>query len=124
MTDRVTLTHSFNFEAAHFLPRVPRDHKCRRLHGHSFAVDVEVEGNVDESLGWVIDYGEIKKHVAPVRDRLDHYLLNEIDGLENPTSENLALWIWRQLETALPQLSGITIRETCNNACHYRGPGR
>lgn len=117
------LTHTFRFEAAHHLPHVPADHKCRRLHGHSFVVDVVVRGPLDPKLGWLVDYGEIKGAVAPVRERLDHYHLNEIEGLENPTSEMLAVWIWERVHAQLPILHSITVRETCNNACTYFGPG-
>jgi 6-pyruvoyltetrahydropterin/6-carboxytetrahydropterin synthase len=97
----------FTFEAAHRLPLVPPDHKCARLHGHSFQVALHVRGEVDEELGWFMDY---------------HYL-NEIDGLENPTSENLARWIWREVAPALPGLSKIVVRETCTSGCVYAGPG-
>ena len=123
MTETVELRHTFTFEAAHNLPNVPEDHKCRRLHGHSFRVDVRVRGPVDEHLGWLIDYGEIKKAVEPVRRALDHYHLNDVEGLENPTSENLAIWIWKRLEDSLPLLVAIHVHETCNNACIYDGPG-
>lgn len=121
MSSSAELTHTFRFESAHHLPRVPEGHKCRRLHGHSFVVDVQVAGPVDPDLGWVIDYGEIKKHVEPIRKTLDHCYLNEIEGLENPTSEHIAIWIWDRLNPALPGLSAVTVRETCNNACTYRG---
>ncbi len=122
MSDRVTLTHTFGFEAAHSLPRLPEGHKCRRLHGHSFVVDVMIEGAIDERLGWLIDFGSIKEAVNPIRERLDHHHLNDIDGLENPTSERLAIWIWQRLAPALPGLREIRVRETCNNACSYGGP--
>ncbi len=115
------LIHRFRFEAAHFLPNVPQDHKCRRMHGHSFEAKVVVRGAVDPSHGWVIDYADIKRAVAPLREQLDHHLLNEVEGLENPTSELLALWIWNRLKPALPQLAEVHIAETCNNACTYRG---
>lgn len=118
----VELLHRFRFEAAHLLPRVPEGHKCRRLHGHSFSVVVVVHGVIDSELGWLVDYGEIKAAVAPVRERLDHRYLNEIAGLENPTSERLAIWIWHELATALPGLCEVRVEETCNNACRYFGP--
>ena len=122
MTDTVTLTHTFTFEAAHLLPHVPDGHKCRRLHGHSFAVEVKVEGPLNPELGWLMDYALIKEHVSPVRAALDHTYLNEVDGLENPTSENIAVWIWQRLKPTLPPLAEVTVRETCQNACTYRGP--
>jgi 6-pyruvoyltetrahydropterin/6-carboxytetrahydropterin synthase len=118
---RVELTKSFTFEAAHRLPTFPEGHKCRRLHGHSFAVDVRVAGEVDEQRGYLVDYGEIKAACEPVRTALDHRYLNEIEGLENPTAENLARWIWRRLKPALPLLSAVIVRETCTNGCEYRG---
>src|SRR5579862_7549400 len=93
----------FRFEAAHLLPKVPAGHKCRRLHGHSFRVEVHVNGPVDPGTGMVVDFAEINEACRPIRDRLDHYYLNEIEGLENPTSENLAGWIWAELaRSSLP----------------------
>ena len=117
----VELERTFRFEAAHLLPNVPEGHKCRRLHGHSFRVDVAVRGPVDEHVGWFVDYAEIDALFEPLRKRLDHYYLNDIPGLENPTSENLARWIWQKLKPTLPQLSAIEIRETCTSGCIYRG---
>ena len=111
----------FSIEAAHHLPNVPAEHKCRRLHGHSFLVRVWVQGNVGDESGWVIDFADIKTAFEPVFDRLDHRYLNEIEGLQNPTSENLAIWIWRELKPALPLLSAVEIKETCTSGCIYRG---
>jgi len=111
----------FGFEAAHRLPNVPEGHKCARLHGHSFRVEVHVRGEVDPALGWVMDFAEIKAACRPIIDRLDHYYLNEIEGLENPTSEVLARWIWARLKPALPALDRIVIRETCTSGCAYSG---
>jgi len=110
----------FTFEAAHRLPNVSDGHKCARLHGHSYRVAVHVSGEVEADTGWVMDFGDIKKAVAPVIDQLDHYYLNEIPGLENPTSELLARWIWRRLDDKLP-LTAILVRETCTSGCVYRG---
>ena len=118
---RVRLSKTFRFEAAHDLPRFPDGHKCRRLHGHSFVFDVFVEGEVDESTGCLIDYAEIKAAVSPLVDRLDHYYLNDIAGLENPTSEVLSRWIFEQLRPKLPLLSAIVVHETCTSTCEYRG---
>ena len=115
------LFKEFTFEAAHRLPHVPEGHKCARLHGHSFAVRISVDGEVGEQSGWVMDFGDIKAAFKPLYDRLDHYYLNEIPGLENPTSENLARWIWRELCPSLPQLSAVEIRETCTSGCIYLG---
>ena len=111
----------FKFEAAHRLPNVPQEHKCGRLHGHSFSVTVYVEGEIGEATGWVIDYADIKAAFKPILKRLDHYYLNDIGGLENPTSENIARWIWGQLKPALPVLSKLVVRETCTSGCIYRG---
>jgi 6-pyruvoyltetrahydropterin/6-carboxytetrahydropterin synthase len=119
---RVSLTKSFSFEAAHFLPDFPDGHKCRRMHGHSFRVDVVVEGEIPEGQHHLIDYGEIKAIVDPVRKRLDHYLLNEIEGLEHPTSEMIAKWIWDRVRPELPLLCAIRVHETCTSGCEYRGP--
>ncbi|MCA9283586.1 MAG: 6-carboxytetrahydropterin synthase QueD [Phycisphaerales bacterium] len=117
----VRLSKTFSFEAAHWLPTFPEGHKCRRMHGHSFQVEVVVEGAVDPEKGYLIDYGDIKAAIEPVRKRLDHYCLNEIDGLENPTSEMLARWIWDRLRPELSLLSEIVVNETCTSRCVYRG---
>jgi 6-pyruvoyltetrahydropterin/6-carboxytetrahydropterin synthase len=117
----VELTKQFRFEAAHRLPQTPEGHKCRRLHGHSFKVTVEVRGEVDEQAGWLVDYADIKQAWKPLHERLDHFYLNEVEGLENPTSEMLARWIWQRLEQSLEHLSAITVHETCTSACTYRG---
>lgn len=117
----VELSREFRFEAAHRLPKVPEGHKCRRLHGHSYKIGVEVSGEVDPETGWLIDFAEIKEAWKPLEDRLDHYYLNEIEGLSNPTSEVLARWIWERLEPRLPQLSALTVHETCTSACTFRG---
>ncbi len=111
----------FTFEAAHRLPNVPEGHKCARLHGHSFRVEIRVSGEVDPTLGWVMDFSELSAAFRPIYQQLDHFYLNDIDGLENPTSENIARWIWRKLKPNLPLLSEITIRETCTSGCVYRG---
>lgn len=121
---RVRLVKQFDFEAAHFLPTFPEGHKCRRMHGHSFRVEVIVEGDVDPAQGYLVDYGVLKQAIAPVKSRLDHYLLNEIEGLENPTSEVIAQWIWAELAPSLPLLAEIVVHETCTSRCHYLGPGR
>ena len=115
------LFKEFTFEAAHRLPHVPEGHKCARLHGHSFVVRISVDGEVGEQSGWVMDFGDIKAAFKPLYDRLDHYYLNEIPGLENPTSENLACWIWRELSPSWPQHSAVEIRETCTSGCIYLG---
>jgi len=119
---RVTLSKSYGFEAAHHLPRAPQGHKCRRVHGHSFVVEVHVAGEVDPELGWLIDFGEISARVEPLlKNELDHRLLNDVPGLENPTSEMLCAWLWERLKPALPALSEIVVHETCAARCAYRG---
>jgi len=111
----------FTFEAAHDLPNTPDGHKCRRLHGHSFRVRISVEGEVDPVTGWVMDYAEIKAAFKPIWDLLDHHYLNDIPGLENPTSEVIARWIWAELKPLLPELSEVKLWETCTAGCTYRG---
>ena len=112
---------TFRLEAAHRLPNVPPGHKCARLHGHSFAVELQVSGPLGEDSGWVMDFAELKQAFQPLYDRLDHHYLNDIEGLENPTSERLAVWIWDRLKPALPLLSAVTVHETCTSGCRYTG---
>ena len=111
----------FTLEAAHRLPNVPEGHKCARLHGHSFRVEVHLSGAIGEHSGWLMDYADVKKAFQPIHDRLDHHYLNDIEGLDNPTSERLAVWIWEQLKPALPLLSEIVVHETCTAGSRYRG---
>jgi 6-pyruvoyltetrahydropterin/6-carboxytetrahydropterin synthase len=115
------ISKEFSFEAAHRLPNVPEDHKCARLHGHSFQVRITVEGDIGASTGWVMDFAEISTSVEPIRKQLDHYYLNEIEGLDNPTSENIARWIWTRLKPSLSLMVQIEIRETCTSGCLYSG---
>jgi 6-pyruvoyl tetrahydropterin synthase/QueD family protein len=111
----------FTFEAAHRLPYVSEGHKCGRLHGHSFRVELHVAGQVEPESGWLMDFAELKEQFEPLYDQLDHNYLNEIQGLENPTSENIARWIWTNLKPLVPQLSQVIIRETCTSGAIYRG---
>jgi 6-pyruvoyltetrahydropterin/6-carboxytetrahydropterin synthase len=111
----------FKFDAAHRLPAVPEDHKCTRLHGHSFRVEIHIRGAVSRQTGWVMDFAEIAAAFQPLIDCLDHKYLNDIEGLENPTSENLARWIWQRLQPELPQLAKIVIQESSESGCIYRG---
>jgi 6-pyruvoyltetrahydropterin/6-carboxytetrahydropterin synthase len=111
----------FAIEAAHWLPNVPEGHKCRRLHGHSFQIAIYVRGPLDPQLGWVIDFAEIKTAFNAIEERIDHRCLNEVKGLENPTSENLARWIWKELRPALPALSKVQVKETCTSGCIFTG---
>jgi len=111
----------FHFEAAHRLPNVPEGHKCARLHGHSFHVRVTVTGDAPEPSGWVMDFAALKDCFQSLHDTLDHHYLNDIPDLDNPTSENIARWIWQRLKPVLPTLSQVEIRETCTSGCIYRG---
>jgi 6-pyruvoyltetrahydropterin/6-carboxytetrahydropterin synthase len=113
----------FTFEAAHRLPNVPEGHKCARLHGHSFRVRVTVDGEVGAESGWVMDFGALKAAWRPLHELLDHNYLNDVPGLENPTSERLAVWVWERLAPTLPALAAVGVRETCSSGCVYRGPG-
>lgn len=115
------LRKSFRFDSAHRLPHVPQGHKCGRLHGHTFVVEIEVRGALGAETGWVVDYADLKAACKPLIDMLDHQYLNELPGLENPTSEVLALWLWERIAPLLPGLSAVTVRETCTTACTYRG---
>jgi 6-pyruvoyltetrahydropterin/6-carboxytetrahydropterin synthase len=117
----VRLVHEFRFEAAHRLPHVPKGHKCERLHGHSFKIEIAVAGPVDPKTGWFIDFGVVFDAWRPLHERLDHHYLNEIEGLENPTSENLAKWIWDRIIEKLPSLAKVTVFETCDARCEYEG---
>ncbi|MFN8923620.1 MAG: 6-carboxytetrahydropterin synthase QueD [Sphingobacteriia bacterium] len=124
---RLELSKKFSFEAAHWLPCFPEGHKCRRMHGHSFVVEVFVQGQMVAEQGYLIDYAEIKAIVKPLIDQLDHYVLNEVGDqlreplLQNPTSENLAIWFYRQLKPRLPLLHHIRVFETCTSSCTYFG---
>jgi 6-pyruvoyltetrahydropterin/6-carboxytetrahydropterin synthase len=111
----------FTIEAAHRLPHVPAGHKCGRLHGHTFQIEVHVQGQLDPKLGWVIDFADLKSAFKPIEEQIDHHYLNEVEGLENPTSENVARWVWKNLKPSLPCLSKIVIRETCSSGCIYAG---
>jgi 6-pyruvoyltetrahydropterin/6-carboxytetrahydropterin synthase len=119
----VRLVHEFRFEAAHRLPKVPPGHKCARLHGHSFKVELCIAGPVNPDTGWLIDFGELHERWTPLYETLDHHYLNDVPGLENPTSEVLAKWIWDKMKPVLPQLQQVTLFETCDARCEYRGPG-
>ena len=119
--DRVDIFKEFTFEAAHRLPNVEPGHKCARLHGHSFRVRVHIDGPVDQKLGWVSDFADISESMQPLLEQLDHHYLNEVEGLENPTTERLACWIWEHLKPSLPELSQVVVQETCTTGCVYRG---
>jgi 6-pyruvoyltetrahydropterin/6-carboxytetrahydropterin synthase len=118
---RAELVKTFRFEAAHRLADAPDGHKCRGMHGHSYRVDIHVEGEVDPKVGWVMDFGDIKRLVGPVIDDLDHRMLNEVPGLENSTSEMIAKYIWDRLQGSMPVLAAVTVWESDTSRCVYRG---
>jgi len=111
----------FSFDSAHFLPNVPDGHKCKNMHGHTYRLKVFIEGHPDPHLGWIMDFKELKDAVCPVIDQLDHKLINAIQGLENPTAENITIWIWEQIQPLLPLLSRIELYETPTTGVIYRG---
>jgi 6-pyruvoyltetrahydropterin/6-carboxytetrahydropterin synthase len=115
------LKRTYRFEAAHWLPAVPDDHRCRKLHGHSYRIVVEVSDQLDPECGWVVDFAVIDAASEPLIATLDHTCLNEIAGLENPTSELLALWLWQRLDAELAGLSAISVAETPDSCVTYRG---
>jgi 6-pyruvoyltetrahydropterin/6-carboxytetrahydropterin synthase len=117
----VEIFREFTFEAAHRLPNVAPGHKCGRLHGHSYRFSVHLEAPVGEETGWVRDFADLACAVEPLLARLDHYYMNEVEGLENPTSEVLAQWIWDRLSPSLPEMSKVVVRETCTSGCVYQG---
>jgi 6-pyruvoyltetrahydropterin/6-carboxytetrahydropterin synthase len=118
----VEIWKDFSFDSAHRLPHVPEGHKCGRLHGHTFHVRVTLRGVAGEHTGWVMDFADLKAAWKPMDRILDHRYLNEIEGLENPTSEVLAVWIWDRLKPVLPELWEVQVKETCTSGCSYRGP--
>lgn len=116
---RVELTKAFRFEAAHYLPKVPEGHRCARMHGHSYRVEVGVAAPVDPELGWVMDFADISGTAAPVLAELDHQLLNDVPGLDNPTSELLATWLGERLVPSIPGLAYVRVSETPTSSCTY-----
>lgn len=118
---RTRLERSYRFEAAHFLPKVVAGHKCARMHGHSYLIQVTLEGELDPELGWLLDFGELDARADGLIQQLDHRVLNEIEGLDNPTSELLAVWWWHKLAPGLPQLFEVAVSETPTSRCAYRG---
>jgi 6-pyruvoyltetrahydropterin/6-carboxytetrahydropterin synthase len=115
------ITQAFTFEAAHFLPRVAATHRCRRMHGHSYRVELRLRGAVDPVTGFVADFFAIEAIFAPVLARLDHHCLNEIEGLENPTAETIAIWIWDRVKPSLPLLAAVAVFETPLSWAEYEG---
>ena len=119
---RFRLAREFTFDAAHRLPGVPEGHKCGRLHGHTFRVELIFEGEVDEAAGWVMDFADITRAFAPCLEKLDHRYLNEVEGLENPTVENIARWVWVRVKRTLPLLLQVNVTEAETSRCEYQGP--
>jgi 6-pyruvoyltetrahydropterin/6-carboxytetrahydropterin synthase len=117
----VELKKHFLFEAAHHLPHVPAGHKCARVHGHSYRVEVSLHGPVDAQTGWLVDFSLIDEAWASLHRRFDHHMLNEVEGLENPTCENLCGYIWAALRPHIPQLCAVTVWETVDSCCTFRG---
>lgn len=118
---KAELTRRFEFNAAHSLPKVDETHKCKQVHGHNYTVEIAVRGEVDPQYGWVIDFGDLKKAMVPIIETLDHSYLNEIAGLENPTAELIAGWIWDQLKPSISGLYRVSISETAATWCSYWG---
>ena len=112
---------TFRFEAAHYLPHVPESHKCRNMHGHSYKFTIYVQGEVNPASGWVVDFHDIKLAIAPIVEEVDHRVLNDIKGLENPTAENITIWLWNRIKPLLPQLCRIHLNETETSGCIYSG---
>ncbi len=119
----ITLTKQFRIEAAHFLPYVPEGHHCRRLHGHSYRIEVAVRGEPDPAAGWLMDYGDLSRAVRPVLEKLDHNLLNSVPGLENPTAEMLSAWLWEHF-AGIPGLARVSVLETCQSRCDFEASDR
>jgi 6-pyruvoyltetrahydropterin/6-carboxytetrahydropterin synthase len=115
------IAQAFDFEAAHHLPNVSPRHRCRRLHGHSYVVELHVEGPVDPKTGFIADFFDIQAAFEPLLKQLDHQCLNDVEGLENPTAENIAIWIWARVRRALPLLSSVVVYETPRCWAEYSG---
>lgn len=115
------ITQAFTFEAAHWLPNVPETHRCRRMHGHSYRVELRLEGAVDPVTGFVVDFFDVEAAFGPLLARLDHHCLNEVEGLSNPTAEHIASWIWDRTKPLLPQLDAVLVYETPMSWAEYRG---
>ena len=111
----------FNIESARSLPNLPKTHPCHKIHGHSFKIIISVEGEIDEQSGFVMDFQIIENAFQPIKTMLDHTYLNEIKGLSNPSSENICIWIWDKLESSLPNIYKIEIKETDSTGCIYKG---
>lgn len=116
------LKQHFQIESARFLPKLEKGHPCSRLHGHSFKIILILIGDLDPAVGWVMDYNEIQSRVKPLLEQIDHRVLNEVPGLENPTSELLAKWFYDRARPLLPTLVRVTVAETPLTECSYPAP--
>lgn len=117
------ICHAFGFDAAHRFKGMPRGHKYRGVHGHSFRVEIAIRGVPRPPAGFVTDFARLERACLALRKRLDHALLNEIKGLANPSLENLSVWIWERLATKFPGLARVTVRrDSLGQSCTYRGP--
>lgn len=103
---RIELQKTWHFESARRLTGLPPDHRCARLHGSSFTVEVTVEAPMDPVTGWAVDFDVMEREWAIVHAQLDHRLLNEVPGLENPTTEHIAFWLLERLK-----FEGATVRK-------------
>lgn len=119
---KTTIRKTFRFESAHRLPHVPEGHKCARLHGHSYYVTVAVTGELDPKLGWILDFADIEEAWKPLHAILDHRYLNEVEGLENPTAENLARFVFERLRLPVGRIASVTVHETCTSEAIYEAP--
>ncbi|MBN2704079.1 MAG: 6-carboxytetrahydropterin synthase QueD [Pontiellaceae bacterium] len=118
---KMRIYREFKFDSAHWLPNVPPGHKCAKMHGHTYTIEVHLEDELNPTLGWVMDYNDLRKVVDPLIEQLDHKILNEIEGLENPTAELIALWFWKKIKPVLPQLCQVVVKENPINVCIYSG---
>ncbi len=112
----IVIAKTFDFDAAHFLPNVHDGHKCKRMHGHTYRVELRLQGPVDER-GMVCDYAEISAAWLPIHEALDHRTLNDIPGLENPTTEILAPWILREFKKSRLPVVSVRVYESSTTYC-------
>lgn len=117
----MTIFKQFTFDSAHFLPNVPDDHKCKQIHGHTYKLTIFIEGPLDEKLGWVADFAVVKRDIKAIIDIVDHKMLNDIPGLENPTCELLGKWLWDKIKVQIPLLKRIELNETPTSGVVYEG---
>lgn len=111
----------YYFDSAHFLPNVPENHKCRNMHGHTYKLIVFISGNIENNNGWVMDFAVLKNTINSIIEIIDHKVLNDISGLENPTCENIARWLWVKIKVVIPELTRIELHETPTTGVIYNG---